>query len=56
LKSIPEGAGTLLDHSMVAFGSGLRDGNRHAEENLPVILAGGERTNAFKPVILNTLN
>ena len=41
LKSIPEGDGTLLDHSMVMFGSGLRDGNRHAEENLPILLAGG---------------
>jgi len=41
LNSIPEGNGTLLDHSMVVFGSGLHDGNRHAEENLPIILAGG---------------
>ena len=41
LKSIPEGNGTLLDQSMVVFGSGLRDGNRHAEENLPILLAGG---------------
>ncbi len=41
LKSIPEGEGNLLDHSMVMFGSGLRDGNRHAEENLPILLAGG---------------
>ena len=41
LKSIPEGAGNMLDNSMVMFGSGLKDGNRHAEENLPIILAGG---------------
>lgn len=41
LRAIPEGDGTLLDHSMVLFGSGLRDGNRHAEENLPIVLAGG---------------
>lgn len=40
LKSIPEGDGNLLDHSMVMYGSGLRDGNRHAEENLPILLAG----------------
>lgn len=40
LKSIPEGDGNMLDHSMVMYGSGLRDGNRHAEENLPIILAG----------------
>ncbi|RMG15979.1 MAG: DUF1552 domain-containing protein [Bacteroidetes bacterium] len=41
LQSIPEGDGSLLDHSMVLFGSGLRNGNKHAEENLPIILAGG---------------
>jgi hypothetical protein len=40
LKSIPEGDKNLLDNSMVMYGSGLRDGNRHAEENLPVLLAG----------------
>src|SRR5690606_19228826 len=41
LKSIPEGSGNLLDHSMVMYGSGLNDGNRHQEENLPILLAGG---------------
>lgn len=40
LKSIPEGDGTLLDHSMVMFGSGLRDGNRHSPYNLPILLGG----------------
>lgn len=40
LKSIPEGDGTLLDNSMVMFGSGLRDGNRHSPYNLPVLLGG----------------
>jgi hypothetical protein len=40
LKSIPEGEGTLLDHSMVLYGSGLGDGNRHNHDDLPVLLAG----------------
>ena len=40
LKSIPDGDGTLLDNSMVLFGSGLRDGNRHSPHNLPILLAG----------------
>jgi hypothetical protein len=40
LKSIPEGNGTLLDNCMVLYGSGLSDGNRHNNENLPVLLAG----------------
>jgi hypothetical protein len=40
LKSIQEGEGTLLDNCMVAYGSGLGDGNRHNHDNLPVVLAG----------------
>lgn len=40
LKSIPEGDGSLLDQCMIVYGSGLSDGNRHNNENLPVLLAG----------------
>src|SRR5262249_26131560 len=40
LKSTADGDGTLLDHSMIVYGSGLSDGNRHLHENLPVLLAG----------------
>ena len=40
LDSIREGDGTLLDNSMMLFGSGLRDGNRHSPYNLPLVLAG----------------
>jgi hypothetical protein len=40
LKSTQDGEGTLLDHSMVIYGSALSDGNRHTHENLPVLLAG----------------
>ena len=40
LRSIPEGDGTLLDHSMLLYGAGLADGNRHEHENLPLVLAG----------------
>jgi len=41
LKSVREGGGTLLDNCMIVYGSGLSDGNRHNNENLPVLLAGG---------------
>jgi Protein of unknown function (DUF1552) len=41
LRSMPEGDGTLLDHSMIAYGSGISDGNLHDHSNLPLILAGG---------------
>ncbi len=40
LRSIPEGNGTLLDNCMILYGSGLSDGNRHNNENLPILLAG----------------
>lgn len=40
LASIKEGEHSLLDNSMVMFGSGLRDGNRHAPQNLPIVVAG----------------
>jgi hypothetical protein len=41
LKSTPDGDGTLLDHSMILYGSSLSDGNEHNFDPLPVILAGG---------------
>lgn len=41
MKSIREGEASLLDNSMVVYGSGIADGNRHNHDNLPVILAGG---------------
>lgn len=41
LRSIPEGDGTLLDHSMIAYGSGNSDGNAHNHDNLPILVAGG---------------
>lgn len=41
LKSIQDGGGTLLDHSMVLFGSGMGNANSHQNTNLPIILAGG---------------
>ncbi|MEM7369803.1 MAG: DUF1552 domain-containing protein [Bacteroidota bacterium] len=40
LASIKEGDHSLLDNSMVMFGSGLRDGNRHSPHNLPIVVAG----------------
>jgi Protein of unknown function (DUF1552) len=40
MKAVKEGDGTLLDHSMIVYGSGISDGNRHDHGNLPVVLAG----------------
>lgn len=40
LKGIREGDGTLLDNSMIVYGAGLADGNQHAHDNLPLLMAG----------------
>ena len=40
LKSTQDGEGTLLDNSLVVYGSGISDGNRHTHENLPILVAG----------------
>jgi hypothetical protein len=41
LRATPDGDGTLLDHSMILYGSSLSDGNEHNFDPLPVLLAGG---------------
>jgi hypothetical protein len=40
MASLREGEGTLLDNCIMMWGSGLEDGNKHARENLPFIIAG----------------
>ena len=41
LKQTPDGPNSnLLDQSMICYGSAISDGNRHNNENLPVLLAG----------------
>jgi hypothetical protein len=40
LQSIKEGDGTLLDHSMIVFGGGISDPDRHNHNDLPIVLAG----------------
>jgi len=41
LKSTQDGDGSLLDHSMVLYGSSMSNGNQHDHDPLPIILAGG---------------
>jgi hypothetical protein len=41
LNSIQDGDGTLLDHSMLYFGSGMSNGNQHDRNNPPAIVVGG---------------
>lgn len=40
MHNLREGDGTLLDNCIMMWGSGLEDGNKHARENLPFVLAG----------------
>lgn len=40
LKRIQESGASLLDNSMVVYGSSLSDGHAHSAENLPILLAG----------------
>ena len=41
MRSTPDGDGTLLDHTMMVYGSSISDGNRHTHVDLPIVLAGG---------------
>jgi len=40
IKAVQEGDGNMLDNSMILFGSGLSDGNRHLPDHLPIVLCG----------------
>jgi hypothetical protein len=40
MKSRQEGDRTLLDNSMIVYGSGISDGNKHTHEDLPTMVLG----------------
>jgi Protein of unknown function (DUF1552) len=41
LKSTPDGDGSLLDHSLILYGSGMSESDTHSRLNLPTLLVGG---------------
>jgi hypothetical protein len=41
LKSTRDGDGTLLDHAVLYWGSGMSNGNQHDRSNPPAVLVGG---------------
>ncbi len=41
LQETPDGDGTLLDHSLVLYGSGMSNSNQHDHDPLPILVAGG---------------
>jgi Protein of unknown function (DUF1552) len=41
LRATPDGDGSLLDHMIILYGSGISNSQRHAGDNLPIMLVGG---------------
>jgi hypothetical protein len=41
LRSTPDGDGTLLDHSLILYGSNMGDSNQHLHYDVPHVLIGG---------------
>jgi hypothetical protein len=41
LAATPDGDGSLLDHMIILYGSGISNSTRHSGDNLPLLLAGG---------------
>lgn len=41
LRKTPDGDGSLLDHSMILYGSGMSNGNVHSHDILPAVIVGG---------------
>jgi hypothetical protein len=41
LRATPDGDGTLLDHMIIMYGAGISNSQRHAGDNLPLLLVGG---------------
>ena len=41
MKATPDAEGTLLDNSMIMYGSSISDGNLHTHHDLPIVVAGG---------------
>lgn len=42
MKNIKEGSGTLLDNTLLVYGGGISDGDRHNHDDLPLVLIGGQ--------------
>jgi len=40
MKNTQDGDGSLLDHSLLLYGSSINDGNRHTHDDLPLVMVG----------------
>ena len=52
LRATPDGDGTLLDRSLIFFGSGMANSNVHATDPLPMVAVGGGTGNGNRHVVL----
>jgi hypothetical protein len=54
LRSTPDGDGSLLDHSVLVYGSGMSDGNGHTGSPLPLAIvgAGVDRVRGGRHVVM----
>jgi hypothetical protein len=43
LAAIPEGDGTMLDHSLFLYGTGISESNAHSYHDLPIAVVGGKQ-------------
>jgi hypothetical protein len=41
MRTTPDGDGTLLDHSILVYGGGMGDGDKHTPIDMPVTIVGG---------------
>ncbi len=41
LRSVDDGGGSILDHSLLVYGAGMGDSNLHASDPLPIVMVGG---------------
>jgi hypothetical protein len=51
LKATPDGDGTLLDHSMVFYGSGMSNANVHGPYPLPLVAVGGWQGKGYRHIV-----
>ena len=52
LQSLPDGDGSLLDHSLIVYGGGMGNPNPHASDPLPVIGVGGGVGKGYRHIAL----
>ena len=52
LRSTPDGDGTMLDHSLVFYGSGMANSNIHATDPLPMVAVGGGTGKGNRHIVL----